>query len=185
MENRETLLASTETLDLLGIAKTLLSRRARLTGDTASKLPRMRICGNARAGKWLARLAPYRCGGVSPRASQVHARRSSHVSTKSDARRHSNPTYHHLHEISRCRRALVRQQTAASLELMKQRFSAPDGEVFKGSTCALACLFRRPRRKLRQITRDARLRRGTLMVSAPVMVAKDNTRWRVCSPTFG
>ena len=34
-------------------------------------LPRMRICGNARAGKWLARLAPDRCRGVTPRVAQV------------------------------------------------------------------------------------------------------------------
>ncbi|MFT6381976.1 MAG: orotidine-5'-phosphate decarboxylase [Akkermansiaceae bacterium] len=32
-ENRENLIASTDTLDLLDIAKTLLARRARLTGD--------------------------------------------------------------------------------------------------------------------------------------------------------
>ena len=119
-ENRENLLASTDTLDLLGIAKTLLSRRARLTGDTAS----------------------------------------------------SNSTYHHLREVSRCRRALVRQQTAASnrihaltdqlfpgflngsksaltpftaasLELMKERFSAP--EIARRKVTSLANLLRRHR----------------------------------------
>ena len=111
-ENRENLLASTDTLDLLGIAKTLLSRRARLTGDTASP----------------------------------------------------GPAYHHLRVITRCRRTLVRQQTApsnrihaladqlfpgflnssqsaltpfadASLELMKERFSAP--EIARRSRSAL------------------------------------------------
>jgi hypothetical protein len=36
-ENRENLLASTDTLDLLGIAKTLLSRRARSTGGQEAR----------------------------------------------------------------------------------------------------------------------------------------------------
>ena len=119
-ENRENLLASTDTLDLIGIAKTLLSRRARLTGD-------------------------------------------------SDA---ANPVYRHLREITRCRRTLVRQQTAASnrihaladqlfpgflngsksaltpfgdasLELMKERFSAP--EIARRKPAALANLLRRHR----------------------------------------
>lgn len=122
-ENRENLLASTDTLDLLGIAKTLLSRRARLTGDTSS--------GNA--------------------------------------------TYHHLREITRCRRTLVRQQTAASnrihaladqlfpgflngsksaltpfcdasLELMKERFSSP--EIARRKPTSLANLLRRHRVQL-------------------------------------
>jgi len=117
-ENRENLLASTDTLDLLGIAKTLLSRRARLTGDSTS----------------------------------------------------TNPAYHHLREVTRCRRALVRQQTAASnrihaladqlfpgflngsksaltpftdasLELMKERFSAP--EIARRKVASLANLLRR------------------------------------------
>ncbi len=119
-ENRENLLASTDALDLLGIAKTLLSRRARLTGD----------------------------GGA------------------------ANPAYHHLREITRCRRSLVRQQTAASnrihaladqlfpgflnssknaltpfsdasLELMKERFSAP--EIARRKAASLANLLRRHR----------------------------------------
>ena len=119
-ENRENLLASTDTLDLLGIAKTLLSRRARLTGDTSSP----------------------------------------------------NPAYHHLREITRCRRTLVRQQTAASnrihaladqlfpgflnssksgltsftdasLELMKERFSAT--EIARRKPVNLANLLRRHR----------------------------------------
>jgi transposase len=122
-ENRENLLASTDTLDLLGIAKTLLSRRARLTGDTSS----------------------------------------------------SAAVYHHLREITRCRRALVRQQTAASnrihaladqlfpgflsssksaltpfsdasLELMKERFSAP--EIARRKVTSLANLLRRHRVQL-------------------------------------
>ena len=122
-ENRENLLASTDTLDLLGIAKTLLSRRARLTG-----------------------------GASSP-----------------------NPAYHHLREITRCRRNLVRQQTAASnrihaladqlfpgflnssksaltpfadasLELMRERFSAP--EVARRKPASLANLLRRHRVQL-------------------------------------
>lgn len=117
-ENRENLLASTDTLDLLGIAKTLLSRRARLTGDTSS----------------------------------------------------NNAAYHHLREITRCRRTLVRQKTAASnrihaladqlfpgflnasksaltpftdasLELMKERFSAP--EIARRRPVSLANLLRR------------------------------------------
>ena len=119
-ENRENLLASTDTLDLLGIAKTLLARRARLTSDSSS--------GNA--------------------------------------------AYHHLREITRCRRTLVRQQTAASnrihaladqlfpgflngsksaltpfseasLELMKERFSAP--EIARRKPASLANLLRRHR----------------------------------------
>lgn len=122
-ENRENLLASTDTLDLLGIAKTLLSRRARITGDTSS----------------------------SPAA------------------------YHHLREITRCRRTLVRQQTAASnrihaladqlfpgflngskstltpfcdasLDLMKERFSAP--EIARRKVTSLANLLRRHRVQL-------------------------------------
>ena len=119
-ENRENHLASTDNLDLIGIAKTLLARRARLTGDTGSP----------------------------------------------------NPAYQHLREITRCRRNLVRQQTAtanrihaladelfpgflnesksgltqfsdASLELMKERFSAP--EVARRKPAALANLLRRHR----------------------------------------
>jgi len=122
-ENRENLLASTDTLDLLGIAKTLLSRRARLTGDTSS----------------------------------------------------NNAAYHHLREITRCRRTLVRQKTAASnrihaladqlfpgflnasqsaltpftdasLELMKERFSAP--EIARRRPVSLANLLRRHRVQL-------------------------------------
>ncbi len=122
-ENRENLLASTDTLDLLGIAKTLLSRRARLTGETGS----------------------------------------------------ANPAYHHLREITRCRRTLVRQQTAASnrihaladqlfpgflngsksaltpfsdasLELMKERFSSP--EIARRKPTSLANLLRRHRVQL-------------------------------------
>jgi transposase len=119
-ENRENLLASTDTLDLLGIAKTLLSRRARATGGTSANAT----------------------------------------------------VYHHLREITRCRRTLVRQQTAASnrihaladqlfpgflngsksaltpfndasLELMKERFSAP--EIARRKPAALANLLRRHR----------------------------------------
>jgi transposase len=119
-ENRENLLASTDTLDLLGIAKTLLSRRARPTGDSTA----------------------------------------------------NSATYHKLREITRCRRTLVRQQTAASnrihaladqlfpgflndsksgltafcaasLELMKERFSAP--EIARRRVTSLANLLRRHR----------------------------------------
>lgn len=116
----EALRASTDTLDLLGTAKTLLSRRARITGDASS----------------------------------------------------SAAAYHHLREITRCRRTLVRQQTAASnrihaladqlfpgflngsksaltpfsdasLELMKERFSAP--EIARRKVTNLANLLRRHR----------------------------------------
>lgn len=119
-ESRENLMASTDHIDLLGIAKTLLSRRARQSGD------------------------------ASP----------------------DNPAYHHLREITRHRRILVRQQTAtanrihaladqlfpgflndsksgltafcdASLELMKERFSAP--EIARRKPAALANLLRRHR----------------------------------------
>lgn len=119
-ENRETLLASTDALDLLGIAKTLLSRRARQSGDASPE----------------------------------------------------QPAYHHLREITRHRRILVRQQTAtanrihaladqlfpgflndsksgltpfseASLELMKERFSAP--EIARRRPTALANFLRRHR----------------------------------------
>lgn len=119
-ESRENLIASTDLIDLLGIAKTLLSRRARLSGDPSS---------------------------------------------------HS-ATYHHLRELIRHRRVLVRQQTAtgnrihaiadqlfpgflddsrsgltafcdASLELMRERFSAP--EIARRKPAALARFLRRHR----------------------------------------
>lgn len=102
-ENRENLLASTDTLDLLGIAKTLLARRARAVGSPDQ----------------------------------------------------SDPAYQELRDILRARRNLVRQKTAtanrihaladqlfpgflnhsksgltpftqATLDLMKDRFSAPE-----------------------------------------------------------
>jgi len=117
-ESRENLLASTDNLDLLGIAKTLLARRSRLTGDPDQQ----------------------------------------------------NPVYHHLREITRCRRILTCQQTAAanrihalvdqlfpgfldssksaltpfcaaSLELMKERFSA--AEIARRKPAALAKFLRR------------------------------------------
>ena len=119
-ENRENLIASTDTLDLLGIAKTLLARRARLTGDADC----------------------------------------------------SDSVYHHLRELNRCRRGLVRQKTAASnrihaladqlcpgflndsksgltafseasLALMQERFSTP--EIARRRPPALANLLRRHR----------------------------------------
>lgn len=119
-ENRENLLASTDGLDLLGIAKTLLSRRARVTGEPADV----------------------------------------------------NPAYRHLRDLTRCRRTLVRQQTAASnrihalaeelfpgflngsksaltpfteasLELMGDRFSAP--QIARRKPAALTNLLRRHR----------------------------------------
>lgn len=69
-QNRENLIASTDLLDLLGIAKTLLSRRARATGHSTPASP-------------------------------------------ADSK---NPTdiYFEIREITRSRRILVRQQTAAS-----------------------------------------------------------------------
>ena len=117
-EHRENLLTSTDTLDLLGIAKTLLSRRARLTGETAT----------------------------------------------------ADPASHHLRELTRCRRGLVRQRTAASnrihaladqlfpgflngsksaltpfskasLELMLERFSCP--EIARRKPASLANTLRR------------------------------------------
>ena len=117
-ENRDNSLASTDQIDLLGIAKTLLSRRARMSGD-ASPL---------------------------------------------------KPAYQHLRTITRYRRTLVRQQTATanrihtiadqlfpgflndaqsglsaftavSLELMKDRFSAP--EIARRKPVALANLLHR------------------------------------------
>lgn len=66
-ENRENLIASTDLLDLLGIAKTLLSRRARSTGAVGSK-----------------------------------------------EKKPTQDIYFQIREITRCRRGLVRQQTAAS-----------------------------------------------------------------------
>jgi len=119
-ENRENIIASTDQLDLIGIAKTLLSRRARVSGD---KSP-------------------------------------------------DNPAYHHLRELTRSRRTLVRQQTAtanrihaivdqlfpgflddsksgltafsaASIELMKDRFSAT--QIAKRKPTALAKTLRRLR----------------------------------------
>jgi transposase len=117
-ENRENNIASTDQLDLIGIAKTLLSRRAKPSGDKSPE----------------------------------------------------NPAYHHLREITRTRRSLVRQQTAtanrihaivdqlfpgfldnsksgltafseASIELMKDRFSAP--EIARRKPTALAKTLRR------------------------------------------
>jgi transposase len=117
-ESRENLLASTDNLDLFGVAKTLLARRARVTGQSSE----------------------------------------------------AAPVYHHLREINRCRRNLVRQQTAtsnrihaladqlfpgflcdsksgltafgeASLELMAERFSAP--EIARRRQPSLASLLRR------------------------------------------
>jgi transposase len=119
-ENRENHAASTDQLDLIGIAKTLLSRRARASGDNSPE----------------------------------------------------NPAYHHLRELARTRRSLVRQQTAtanrihaivdqlfpgflddsktgltafaeASIELMKDRFSAP--EIARRKPTALAKTLRRLR----------------------------------------
>lgn len=119
-ESRENLLASTDNLDLLGIAKTLLARRARPTSESSA----------------------------------------------------ADPVYHHLREITRCRRTLVRQQTAASnrihaladqlfpgflsdaksgltafsdasLELMAERFSAP--EIARRRPSSLASLLHRHR----------------------------------------
>jgi transposase len=74
-ESRENLLASTDNLDLLGVAKTLLARRARATGESTA----------------------------------------------------AEPVYHHLREINRCRRNLVRQQTAAS-----NRIHALADQLFPG-----------------------------------------------------
>jgi transposase len=121
-KNRENLIASTDDLDLLGIAKTLLSRRARVVelGATDGK-------GNA---------------------------------ADSEA-----AVYRRIRELSRARRGLVRQQTAAakrihaladqlfpgflnhsksgitpfteaSLELMRERFSAPEIGRRKPTTLA-------------------------------------------------
>ena len=66
-ENRENQIASTDLLDLLGIAKTLLSRRARSTGPLGLK-----------------------------------------------DKKATQDIYFEIREITRCRRTLVRQQTAAS-----------------------------------------------------------------------
>jgi transposase len=66
-ENRENQIASTDLLDLLGIAKTLLSRRARSTGPIGLK-----------------------------------------------DKKATQDIYFEIREITRCRRTLVRQQTAAS-----------------------------------------------------------------------
>lgn len=119
-ESRANLVANTDHLALLGIAKTLLSRRARPSGDTSPE----------------------------------------------------NPVYYHLRELARSRRSLVRQQTAvanrihtlvdqlcpgflddsksgltafcdASLELMKERFSAP--ELARRKPASLAGTLRRHR----------------------------------------
>lgn len=125
--NRENLVASTDELDLLGIAKTLLSRRARVVelGSTDGK------------------------AGAADSDTAVYRR---------------------IRELSRARRALVRQQTAAanrihtlvdqlfpgflnssksgvtpftgaSLELMRERFSSP--EIARRKPDALANFLRR------------------------------------------
>lgn len=119
-ENRESHAASTDALDLIGIAKTLLSRRALPSGDNAP----------------------------------------------------SDPAYYQLRELTRARRALIRQQTAtanrihaivdqllpgfldasksgltpfseASIALMKQRFSAT--EIARRKPTALAKTLRQHR----------------------------------------
>jgi transposase len=119
-ENRESHAASTDALDLIGIAKTLLSRRALPSGDNAP----------------------------------------------------SDPAYYQLRELTRARRALIRQQTAtanrihaivdqllpgfldasksgltpfseASIALMKQRFSAT--EIARRKPTALAKTLRHHR----------------------------------------
>ena len=117
-ESRGNLVANTDQLALLGIAKTLLSRRARPSGEASPELP----------------------------------------------------VYADLRELTRCRRSQIREQTAtanrihtivdqlcpgfldasksgltpfcaASLELMKDRFSAP--ELARRKPPALAKLLRR------------------------------------------
>lgn len=119
-ESRANLVANTDHLALIGIAKTLLSRLARPSGDTSPE----------------------------------------------------NPVYYQLREMARCRRSLVRQQTAvanrihtlvdqlcpgflddsksgltafchASTEVMKERFSAP--ELARRKPSALAKTLRRHR----------------------------------------
>ncbi len=111
--NRENLLASTDTLDLLGIAKTLLSRRARITGDTSS----------------------------------------------------SAATYHHLREITRCRRTLVRQQTAAS-----NRIHALADQLFPG--------FLNGSNK---ITRDRNYKESSCRIVAHLLSYRHGTREMDCS----
>ena len=127
--NRENLIASTDELDLLGIAKTLLSRRSRVVelGSTDGK-----------------------AGAADSNAA----------------------VYRRIRELSRARRALVRQQTAASnrihaladqlfpgflnssksgitpftgasLELMRERFSAP--QIARRRPGTLANFLRRHR----------------------------------------
>ncbi len=82
-ENRENQIASTDLLDLLGIAKTLLSRRARATGPAAS--------ASSKGGK------------------------------------PAEDIYFQIRELTRCRRTLVRQQTAAS-----NRIHAMVDQLFPG-----------------------------------------------------
>jgi transposase len=126
-ENRESRNASTDELDLLGIAKTLLSRRATATGPAAP-----------------------------PRGS--------------NKQKPASDIYFEIREVTRSRRALVRQQTAvsnrihaladqlfpgfldaaksgitpfckASLALMRERFSAP--EIARRRPKALAAFLAR------------------------------------------
>ena len=125
-KNRENLIASTDELDLLGIAKTLLSRRARVVELGATD-------------------------------------------GKADANDSAAAVYRRMRELSRARRGLVRQQTAAanrihaladqlfpgflnhsksgitpfteaSLELMRERFSAP--QIARRKPTALANFLR-------------------------------------------
>lgn len=125
-ENRENLVASTDLLDLLGIAKTLLSRRASVTGPATLPGPKAKI--------------PVQ------------------------------DIYFQIRELTRSRRTLVRQQTAASnrihaiadqlfpgflehsksgltpfseasMALMKQRFSAP--EIARRRPLTLAAFLER------------------------------------------
>jgi hypothetical protein len=96
----------------------------------------------------------------------------------------ANPAYHHLREVTRCRRTLVRQQTAApnrihaladqlfpgflngsksaltpfsdsSLELMRERFSAP--EIGRRKPTSLANLLRRHRVQLPDVRRTQKI----------------------------
>ncbi len=103
-DNRENLLASTDNLDLLGIAKTLLSRRARIVGDGASE-------GDAEIYRQIRELVRTRRGlvrGKTAASNRIHA-----IADQL------------LPGFLNSSKSGVTPFCEASLELMRDRFSSP------------------------------------------------------------
>lgn len=116
-ENRENLLASTDNLDLLGIAKTLLARRARNTGDSDQAAPAYRHLREINRG----------------RRNLVHQKTacSNRIHTLVDQL---------LPGFLDSSKSGLTPFTQASLYLMKERFSAP--EISRRRSQALAKTLR-------------------------------------------